>query len=92
MYCKSTNIDETRNRIESRKGREEEDIQFHASDYKVFEHINQTFEEPDAEELDIVSGCKYIYYIDTFNKEIASLNNDDNLVKSIYRLLKENVL
>lgn len=92
VYCKSTNIDETRNRIESRKGREEEDIQFHASDYKVFEHINQTFEEPDAEELDIVSGCKYIYYIDTFNKEIASLNNDDNLVKSIYRLLKENVL
>lgn len=93
VYCKSTNINETRNRIEARKGREEEDIQFHASDYKVFEHINQTFEEPDIEELDIVSGSKYIYYIDTFNNEIASLNNnDDNLVKSIYRLLKENVL
>lgn len=92
VYCKSTNIDETRNRIESRKGREEEDIQFHASDYKIFEHINQTFEEPDVEELNIVSGCKYIFYIDTFNKEISSLNNNDNLVKSIYRLLKENVL
>lgn len=35
VYCKSTNINETRNRIEARKGREEEDIQFHASDYKV---------------------------------------------------------
>lgn len=93
VYCQSTNINETRKRIESRKGREEEDVQFHASDYKVFEHINRTFEEPSIKELELVSGSKYIYYIDTFNKAITPLNyTTDNLTKKIYMLLEEKVL
>lgn len=93
VYCKSTNIVETKNRIELRKGKEDEDIQYHASDFKIYEHIDQTFEEPDSCELESVRGSKYIYYIDTFNNEIVKPKHDcDNLTKEMYGILKENVL
>lgn len=93
IYCKSTNIDETRNRIEARKGREDEDIEFHASDFKVFEHINQTFEEPTLNELKQVKGSKYIFYVDTFNQNVLPIkSNNDDLTMYIYKTLKEDVI
>lgn len=93
IYCKSTNIEETRNRIESRKGREDEDLQFHASDFKVFEHIDQTFEEPSLAELENVKGNKYIFYVDTFNKSILPIKNmHDEITTHLFKVLKEEVI
>ena len=89
VYCKTTNIVETKNRIECRKGKETEDIQFHASDFNIYEHINYTFEEPSISELENIEGSKYIFYIDTFKKEICTVKNgSDGLTNYLYRMLK----
>ncbi len=88
IYCISSDIKETQNRISARKGHEQEDIQYHASDFKVYEHINSTFEEPDINEL---SGYKNsnIITIDTFSKEIKILKDDiDDLARYIGSILQ----
>lgn len=89
VYCLSANIEETKNRIERRKGKEHIDIQYHASDYKIFEHINKTFEEPDISELACVKGSKFIFYVDTFSHDVKIVEkNNDKLVSEVYDQLR----
>jgi hypothetical protein len=85
IYCLSMNLDETKNRLFARKGREHESIQHHASDYEVFIHIDKTFDAPKIEELDIIKGSRYLFLIDTFKREIVNdaSNSSDLLTRKI---------
>ena len=91
VYCLSSNLDETKQRLSARKGREHESIQYHASDYDVFTHIDKTFEEPKFAELDVIKGSKYLFLIDTFKKEIINDTNKSSglLTQKINNYLRE---
>jgi gluconate kinase len=93
VYCLTSDIEKTKSRIESRKGREHIDIKYHASDFNVFKHIDESFEEPDGAELDCITGNKNIFYIDTFKKKISSLYTlckDDDVC--VFNIVKKNAI
>jgi len=84
VYCITSSVEKTRLRIEERKGKEKEDIRFHASDFSVYEHIDSTFEEPEIDEIS--AKCKGLIFIDTFERrivksEIICENKTSQLIK-----------
>lgn len=72
LYCRTSDIDETRRRIELRRGLENQ-AQHHASEFSVFEFINKTFDEPTDDEIIGYNIPVFTFEIDTFKLKIVKL-------------------
>jgi cytidylate kinase len=88
VYCLSSDLIETKKRIQLRKGMEQISIQHHASSFEIFEHINSIFEEPEIDELYGSNYSKSLIKVDTFNKCVYQEKNyTDASIEQIYRCL-----
>ena len=88
MYLRCDEIIETERRIRRRIGRQ--DVDSHASDMKVYEHIDSQFEEPTDSELKhnypITQIC-----VDTWNNSIITIK-ESSIVTEQSKAVKEQVL
>ena len=87
IYCQTSDIFETWVRINSRKVKDNH-AEYHASDFAIFEYINQNFDEPTSQELQAFSGERIQLVLDTFSREIVrfpSLSEDANVLPEIHQ-------
>jgi predicted kinase len=77
----------TQRRLQEREGREHEDIQFHASSFKVYEHINGHFEQFSPQEVGTQKSVNVID-VNTYRKTLMIRKRNDHICDLVITRIK----